>query len=124
MVELINLQQQCLSSIQAFAGCSQVCPLRSYCVSEGCIEGDCSKCLNQIQYGQPHFSYSCKKITYHNTKNYYSACFKDGDNPMGINIRNNENKHIMNNMKNTIPIGVLMKVIIAPTLLKFFTTFP
>ena len=32
----------------------------------------------------------CKKITYHNTKNYYSACFKDGDNPMGINIRNNE----------------------------------
>ena len=31
----------------------------------------------------------CKKIEYHNNKDYYSACFKDGDNPMGINIRNN-----------------------------------
>ena len=32
----------------------------------------------------------CKKIVYHNGKNYYSACFKDGDNPNGINIRNDE----------------------------------
>lgn len=32
----------------------------------------------------------CKKIAYHKEKDYYSACFKDGDNPMGINIRNNE----------------------------------
>ena len=32
----------------------------------------------------------CKKIEYHSNKDYYSACFKDGDNPMGINIRNNE----------------------------------
>lgn len=34
-------------------------------------------------------SLGCKKITYHSNKDYYSACFKDGDNPMGINIRNN-----------------------------------
>ena len=34
-------------------------------------------------------SLGCKKIEYHNNKDYYSACFKDGDNPMGINIRNN-----------------------------------
>lgn len=26
--------------------------------------GDCSRCLNQIQYGQPNFTYSCTKITY------------------------------------------------------------
>ena len=26
----------------------------------------------------------CKKIEYHNNKDYYSACFKDGDNPMGV----------------------------------------
>ena len=32
----------------------------------------------------------CKKIKYHTNKEYYSACFKDGDNPNGINIRNNE----------------------------------
>ena len=32
----------------------------------------------------------CKKIKYHNNKEYYSASFKDGDNPNGINIRNNK----------------------------------
>ena len=32
----------------------------------------------------------CHNIKYHPTKEYYSASFKDGDNPNGINIRNNE----------------------------------
>lgn len=32
----------------------------------------------------------CHNIKYHPLKEYYSASFKDGDNPNGINIRNNE----------------------------------
>ena len=32
----------------------------------------------------------CKKIEYHSNIDYDSTCFEDGDNPMGINIRNNK----------------------------------
>lgn len=32
----------------------------------------------------------CSRIEYHPTKDYFSASFPDGDNPQGINIRNNE----------------------------------
>lgn len=32
----------------------------------------------------------CHNIKYHSNKEYYSASFKDGDNPNGINIQNNE----------------------------------
>lgn len=36
-------------------------------------------------------SLGCKHIAYHNhNQNYWSACFPDGDNPNGINIKNNE----------------------------------
>ena len=64
MVELLNLQQQCLNLIQTHSECSQTCTLNHYCTLVGCETGDCSKCLNQIQYGQPNFTYSCSKITY------------------------------------------------------------
>ena len=33
---------------------------------------------------------NCGKITYHENKEYYSACHCDGDNPMGIVISNNK----------------------------------
>ena len=64
MVELLNLQQQCLNLIQNHTECGQNCTLNHYCTSVGCTTGDCSKCLHQIQYGQPNFTYSCTKITY------------------------------------------------------------
>lgn len=32
----------------------------------------------------------CSHIEYHSNKDYYSASQPDGDNPMGVNIRNNE----------------------------------
>lgn len=64
MMELLNLQQQCLNLIQAHPECSQNCALNHYCTSVGCTAGDCSRCLNQIQYGLPNFTYSCTKITY------------------------------------------------------------
>ena len=32
----------------------------------------------------------CHHIVYHDNKEYYSAAHKDGDNPQGINIRNNQ----------------------------------
>lgn len=32
----------------------------------------------------------CHNIKYHSNKEYYSASFKDGDNPNGINIQNNK----------------------------------
>lgn len=35
-------------------------------------------------------SLGCGQIEYHLSKNYYSACFPDGDNPQGINIKNNQ----------------------------------
>ena len=64
MVELLNVQQQCLNLIQNHTECGQNCALNHYCTSVGCTTGDCSRCLNQIQYGQPNFTYSCTKITY------------------------------------------------------------
>lgn len=33
---------------------------------------------------------NCHSIKYHDKHDYFSACFPDGDNPQGINIRNNE----------------------------------
>ena len=33
---------------------------------------------------------NCHHITFHNKHDYFSACFPDGDNLQGINIRNNE----------------------------------
>jgi DNA primase len=33
---------------------------------------------------------NCHHISYHDKNDYYSACFPDGDNIQGINIRNNE----------------------------------
>jgi hypothetical protein len=64
MMELLNLQQQCLNLIQAYPECGQNCALNHYCTSVRCTIGNCSRCLNQIQYGQPNFTYSCTKITY------------------------------------------------------------
>lgn len=60
----MNLQQQCLSLIESHSGCSHSCALNHYCTKTGCALSDCSRCLNQIQYGSPNFTYSCKKITY------------------------------------------------------------
>lgn len=64
MRELLNLQQQCLNLIESHLECSQSCALNHYCTKVGCTTGDCSRCLNQIQYGNPNFTYSCTKITY------------------------------------------------------------
>ena len=64
MRELLNLQQQCLNLIESHSECSQSCALNHYCTKVGCTTGDCSRCLNQIQYGNPNFTYSCTKITY------------------------------------------------------------
>ena len=64
MIELLNLQQQCLSFVESHSGCSQSCALDHYCTKAGCTAGDCSRCLNQIQHGSPNFTYSCAKITY------------------------------------------------------------
>lgn len=64
MVELLNLQQQCLELLLSQSGRCPSCPINYYCTSVGCKEGDCSSCLHQIQFGQPNFTYSCSKITY------------------------------------------------------------
>lgn len=74
MVELLNLQQQCLNLLQAHSECGQTCSLEHYCTLAGCATGDCSRCLNQIQYGKPKpvFHYSCKKITYHYTLRFFN----------------------------------------------------
>ncbi len=72
MIELLNLQQQCLNLIQAYPECRQDCLLDSYCTSMGCTEGDCSRCLYQIQHGNPTFHYSCEKITYHYTLRFFN----------------------------------------------------
>lgn len=72
MVELLNLQQQCLNLIQNHTGCAQNCALNHYCTSVGCTTGDCSSCLYQIQHGNPSFHYSCEKITYHYTLRFFN----------------------------------------------------
>lgn len=64
MKELILLQQECLNRLLNYQGCSGQCPIGKFCIQSGCSDGDCSRCLNQIQHGQPNFSYRCEKITY------------------------------------------------------------
>ncbi len=72
MIELLNLQQQCLNLIQVHPECGQNCALNHYCTSFGCTTGDCSRCLYQIQHGNPTFHYSCEKITYHYTLRFFN----------------------------------------------------
>lgn len=95
MMELLNLQQQCLNLIQAHPECGQNCALNHYCTSFGCTTGDCSRCLNQIQYGQPNFTYSCTKITYQYVLRFfnrfaseicYAMCRYKYNNPKRINV--------------------------------------
>lgn len=95
MMELLNLQQQCLNLIQVNPKCSQNCALNHYCTSVGCTTGDCSRCLNQIQYGLPNFTYSCTKITYQYVLRFfnrfaseicYAMCLYNYKNISRINI--------------------------------------
>lgn len=95
MMELLNLQQQCLKLIQAHSECGQNCVINHYCTSVGCTTGDCSRCLNQIQYGQPNFTYSCTKITYQYVLRFfnrfaseicYAMCRYKYNNPKRINV--------------------------------------
>ena len=72
MVELINLQKQCLDLIQTHPECKQDCAINYYCTSTNCKAGDCSNCLYQIQHGNPAFHYSCFKITYHYTLRFFN----------------------------------------------------
>jgi len=43
---------------------------------------------NKIEYVLEKLN--CHNIKYHEKHDYFSACFPDGDNPQGVNIRNNE----------------------------------
>lgn len=64
MQELLEFHNQCLYKIHNHTSCANNCPLGHYCTAVGCVENDCSKCLNNIQYGTPNFHYSCTRITY------------------------------------------------------------
>lgn len=70
MSELLNVQKQCLDLIKNHTECGQNCPLNQYCNKVGCE--DCSRCLYQIQYEHPNFTYSCKKITYHYVLRFFN----------------------------------------------------
>lgn len=70
MSELLNVQKQCLDLIKNHTECGQNCPLNQYCNKVDCE--DCSRCLYQIQYGHPNFTYSCKKITYHYVLRFFN----------------------------------------------------
>lgn len=72
MQELINLQQWCLNSLNAEPSCGNSCRIAHYCVQCGSADGDCSRCLNHIQWGQPNFTYSCHKITYQYTLRFFN----------------------------------------------------
>ena len=65
MEEFKNLQNQCLTMLQSHESCGQSCHNDFFCKKNGCEECDCSRCLNQIQWGNPpKFTYSCERITY------------------------------------------------------------
>lgn len=72
MQELINLQQWCLTSLNAEPTCENNCRIGHYCTQCGSADGDCSRCLNHIQWGQPNFTYSCHKITYQYTLRFFN----------------------------------------------------
>lgn len=66
MIEILQLQQECLDRIKNHVKCGSTCNANHHCISHGCDECDCSACLNQIQWGNPpSFHYECEKITYH-----------------------------------------------------------
>lgn len=72
MQELLNLQQWCLDSLNSAPSCGNNCPIGHYCTKCGVTDCDCSRCLNQIQWGRPNFSYSCFKITYQYTLRFFN----------------------------------------------------
>lgn len=72
MQELLRLQQWCLESLNAATSCGNRCPIGHYCTQCGATDCDCSRCLNHIQWGQPHFTYSCYKITYQYTLRFFN----------------------------------------------------
>lgn len=66
MKELLWIQQQCINNISALSACNNQCTIGHYCVSHGCKECDCSKCLNHIHWEiTPSFHYECERITFY-----------------------------------------------------------
>ena len=53
MMELLNLQQQCLNLIQVNPKCSQNCALNHYCTSVGCTTGIVADVLTRYNMGCP-----------------------------------------------------------------------
>ena len=72
MKELLSLQKICLDKIKLANHCINGCNINFYCQSHGCKKGDCSRCLNNIQYQNPTFHYSCERITYHYTLRFFN----------------------------------------------------
>lgn len=73
MIEILQLQQECLHRIQNYGKCGSTCNAYHFCVNNGCSEGDCSACLNHIQWGNPpSFHYECEKITYHYVLRFFN----------------------------------------------------
>lgn len=66
MNELLWIQQQCIDRINTLPLCNGQCKIDHYCMTFGCKECDCSKCLNHIHWNSaPSFHYSCERITYY-----------------------------------------------------------
>lgn len=72
MQELIKLQEYCLSQLDNRVPCGNNCPLGHFCCIGKCTEEDCSRCLYQIQHGNPTFHYSCVNITYHYVLRFFN----------------------------------------------------
>lgn len=96
MQEFIELQKRCLYLLQSHSSCGHSCSIAHFCEKNGCDECDCSKCLNEIQRGEPpKFTYCCERITYQYvlrffnrfaSEIYYAISLYKMDNPNRINI--------------------------------------
>lgn len=66
MREFDDFIRQCQSRLSDIKVCGLHCNHNHYCKESECTEGDCSKCLEHIQWNKaPSFTYSCPKITFH-----------------------------------------------------------
>lgn len=66
MKELTELFSVCLNRYKNCAPCdSDTCQLGFYCRANNCLQGQCDRCMNHIQWdASPQFHYSCSKITF------------------------------------------------------------
>lgn len=74
MIEFDNLIQVCYNQFNATQNCvcaNNTCP--EFCQRNGCLHGDCDKCLNEIMHiNSPRFHYPCKHITYYYVLRFFN----------------------------------------------------